>query len=117
MPVSAPLESPLVVTVSELSARIKGLLEANFPYVWVLGEIANLRVPASGHAYFTLRDEKSQIRAVMFRSAFARLKFRPEDGLAVLCQGRLTVYEPQGTYQIHRGRSGTPGSGSAAAGL
>lgn len=100
MPVSAPLESPLVVTVSELSARIKGLLEANFPYVWVLGEIANLRVPASGHAYFTLRDEKSQIRAVMFRSAFARLKFRPEDGLAVLCQGRLTVYEPQGTYQI-----------------
>ena len=100
MPVSVPLESPLVLTVSELSARIKGLLEANFPYVWVRGEISNLRVPASGHAYFTLKDEKSQIRAVMFRSALGQLKFRPEDGMAVLCQGRVTVYEPQGVYQI-----------------
>ncbi len=100
MPLSAPLKSPLIFTVSELSARIKGLLEANFPYVWVLGEISNYKVAASNHAYFTLKDEKSQIRVVMFRPALTRLKFRPGDGLAVVCQGRLTVYEPQGAYQI-----------------
>lgn len=100
MPLSAPLESHLIFTVSELSARIKRLLEANFPYIWVLGEISNYKVAASGHAYFTLKDERSQIRVVMFRPALTRLKFRPEDGLAVVCQGRLTVYEPQGAYQI-----------------
>lgn len=103
MPVTAPfdpLQSPAVLTVSQLNARIKGLLEAHFPYVWVRGEISNLRIPASGHAYFTLKDERSQIRAVMFRGQFGRLKFRPEDGMAVLCQGRLTVYEPRGDYQI-----------------
>lgn len=95
-----PIESPAVMTVSQLNARIKKLLETNFAYVWVLGEISNLKIPASGHAYFTLKDKQSQIRAVMFRAQFSRLKFRPEDGMAVLCQGRLTVYEPQGAYQI-----------------
>lgn len=103
MPVISPFAttaSSVVMTVSQLNARIKGLLEANFPYVWVRGEISNLRIPVSGHAYFTLKDKNSQIRAVMFRGQFARLKFRPEDGMAVLCQGRLSVYEPRGEYQI-----------------
>ncbi|SMC22462.1 Exodeoxyribonuclease VII large subunit [Desulfacinum hydrothermale DSM 13146] len=103
MPVTAPfdpLKSSAVLTVSQLNDRIKRLLEANFPYVWVRGEVSNLKIPASGHAYFTLKDERSQIRVVMFRSAYSRLKFRPEDGMAVLCQGRLTVYEPRGDYQV-----------------
>ncbi|MGQ9750679.1 exodeoxyribonuclease VII large subunit [Desulfosoma sp.] len=103
MPVISPFAttaSSVVMTVSQLNARIKGLLEANFPYVWVRGEISNLRIPVSGHAYFTLKDKNSQIRAVMFRGQFGRLKFRPEDGMAVLCQGRLSVYEPRGEYQI-----------------
>ncbi len=95
-----PLESPAVMTVSQLNARIRRLLEGHFPYVWVLGEISNLKIPASGHAYFTLKDKQSQIRAVMFRPQYTRLKFRPENGMAVLCQGRVTVYEPQGAYQI-----------------
>lgn len=95
-----PLESQAVMTVSQLNARIKRLLEANFAYVWVLGEISNLRIPTSGHAYFTLKDQQSQIRAVMFRPQFTRLKFRPENGMAVVCHGRVTVYEPQGAYQI-----------------
>ncbi|MEJ5348677.1 MAG: exodeoxyribonuclease VII large subunit [Desulfosoma sp.] len=93
-------ESSVVMTVSQLNARIKGLLEANFPYVWVRGEISNLRIAGSGHAYFTLKDKNSQIRTVMFKSQFLRLKFRPEDGMAVLCQGRLSVYEARGEYQI-----------------
>ncbi len=93
-------QSSVVMTVSQLNARIKGLLEANFPYVWVRGEISNLRIPASGHAYFTLKDKNSQIRTVMFRAQYSRLKFRPEDGMAVLCQGRLSVYEARGEYQI-----------------
>lgn len=103
MPVTSPFaatETSVIMTVSQLNARIKGLLEANFPYVWVRGEISNLRIPASGHAYFTLKDKNSQIRTVMFRAEYTRLKFRPEDGMAVLCQGRLSVYEPRGEYQI-----------------
>ncbi len=100
MPFAVPSESSLVFSVSELNARIKGLLEAQFPYVWVRGEISNYRVPASGHAYFTLKDDRSQIRAVLFRGQRTQLTFRPEDGLAVICQGRLTVYEPRGEYQI-----------------
>ncbi|ROQ90799.1 exodeoxyribonuclease VII large subunit [Desulfosoma caldarium] len=103
MPITSPfatVETSVIMTVSQLNARIKGLLEANFPYVWVRGEISNLKIPASGHAYFTLKDKNSQIRTVMFRTQYTRLKFRPEDGMAVLCQGRLSVYEPRGEYQI-----------------
>lgn len=91
---------PAVFSVSELSARIRSLLEAKFRQVWVRGEISNLRVPASGHIYFTLKDEQSQIRAVFFRAQQRSLRFDPESGLAVLCQGRVSVYEPRGEYQI-----------------
>ena len=89
-----------VYTISELNADIKYLLEEQFPFVWIIGEISNFRVPASGHFYFTLKDESSQLNAVMFRGQQQKLKFEPEDGMNITGMGRLSVYEPRGTYQI-----------------
>jgi len=89
-----------IYTVSQLTAEIKTILERNFEHLWVEGEISNLRLPGSGHFYFTLKDESAQLRAVMFRLQNRLLKFRPEDGLQVICYGRLTVYETRGEYQI-----------------
>ena len=89
-----------IYTVSELNASIKNLIEDNFPFVWIFGEISNFRVPASGHFYFTLKDAASQISSVMFRGQQRNLKFEPEDGLNVTGMGRISVYEPRGTYQI-----------------
>ena len=89
-----------VYTVSELNRRIKTILESAFPFVWVSGEISNLRIPVSGHVYFTLKDRQNQINAVIFKGQARHLAFEPEDGLAILGMGRLTVYEPRGTYQI-----------------
>ncbi len=89
-----------ILTVSGLNAQIRGLLENKFPFVWVKGEISNFRVPASGHFYFTLKDSKSQINAVFFRAQNRYLRFLPESGMQVLCQARLSVYEPRGEYQI-----------------
>ncbi|MDH7500623.1 MAG: exodeoxyribonuclease VII large subunit, partial [candidate division NC10 bacterium] len=90
-----------VWTVSELTSRIKEILEESFPGIWIEGEISNFRQPASGHIYFTLKDEASQISAVMFRSANRALRFRPQDGLAVLALGTVSVYERRGEYQIN----------------
>ena len=89
-----------IYTVSELNANIKSLLEENFPFVWIFGEISNFRIPASGHFYFTLKDNASQISSVMFRGQQRNLKFEPEDGQNVTGMGRISVYEPRGTYQI-----------------
>ncbi|MEJ2729487.1 MAG: exodeoxyribonuclease VII large subunit [Deltaproteobacteria bacterium] len=89
-----------IYTVSELNAQIKSLLEVQFPFVWIVGEISNFRTPLSGHFYFTLKDETSQISAVMFRGQQRQLKFQPEDGMRITGMGRLSVYEPRGTYQI-----------------
>ena len=87
-------------TVSELNANIKQLIEENFPFVLIFGEISNFRIPVSGHFYFTLKDHASQINSVMFRGQQRNLKFEPEDGLNVTGMGRISVYEPRGTYQI-----------------
>ncbi len=89
-----------IYTVSELNTNIKSLIEENFPFVWIFGEISNFRVPASGHFYFTLKDDASQISSVMFRGQQRNLKFEPEDGMNVTGMGRISVYEPRGTYQI-----------------
>jgi len=88
-----------VWTVSQLSEHIKALLEARFEAIWVEGEVSNLRRPASGHSYFTLKDDRSQIRAVIFRSA-QKLPFDLEDGLHIACRARITVYTPRGDYQL-----------------
>jgi len=94
------LDYKKILTVSELTLNIKGHLEEGFRELWVEGEISNFRSPASGHYYFTLKDDKSQIRAVVFRFMGRSLKFEPKDGLSVICRGRITVYEPRGEYQL-----------------
>jgi exodeoxyribonuclease VII large subunit len=89
-----------ILSVTQLTYQIKSLLEENFPEVWVEGEISNLTVPQSGHAYFTLKDEQSQARAVLFRSSQRFLKFTLQHGIQVICRGRVSVYEPRGEYQF-----------------
>lgn len=89
-----------VLTVSELTNRIRSALERSFECVWITGEISNLRIPASGHHYFTLKDASSQIRAVLFRGAAQGIPFALQDGLEVVAYGRVTVYEPRGDYQL-----------------
>ncbi len=97
-----PLESHerKVVSVGDLTRRIKRSVEDAIRQVWVAGEISNLRPASSGHVYFTLKDEESQIPCVMWRSASARLRFRPEDGMEVVAFGRVEVYLPHGKYQL-----------------
>ena len=97
-----PLDSPSrqVLTVSELTAMVRASLETSFSEVWLEGEISNLRAPGSGHLYCTLKDQTSQIRAVIFRSTALRLRFGLEDGLHVIVRGRVSVYEPRGEYQL-----------------
>ena len=90
-----------VFSVTELTVRVRDLLEAEFFEVWVEGRA--LELPASGtpgHLYFTLKDGASQIKAVIFRSALRYLKFKPADGLRVVARGRVSVYEPKGEYQL-----------------
>jgi exodeoxyribonuclease VII large subunit len=90
-----------IYSVAELSLEIKGLLERRFPDVWVTGEVSNCRGAASGHLYFTLKDDKAQIRAVCFRNQARYLKFKPQDGISVIARGHLSVYEARGEYQLY----------------
>ena len=90
-----------VYSVSELSLEIRNHLERQFPDVWVRGEVSNFRAAGSGHLYFTLKDETAQIRAVCFRNQARYLKFKPQDGLAVIARGRLSLYEARGEYQLY----------------
>jgi exodeoxyribonuclease VII large subunit len=89
-----------VLTVSELTERVRSALEQQFPAVWVEGEISNFRLYGSGHAYFTLKDEGAQVRAVLFRNRWRRLRFEPGDGQHVLAFGSLEVYAQRGEYQL-----------------
>src|SRR3954469_15521872 len=88
------------LSVSALTAQLRGLVEGKFPSVWVAGEVSNFTRAASGHWYFTLKDSASQLKAAMFRGFNLRMKFDPKDGLEVIVRGRLTVYEPRGDYQL-----------------
>ena len=88
------------ISVSELSAEIRGVLEGEIGERYVEGEISNCRLWNTGHLYFTLKDDGAQIRAVMFRSAARTLKFKPEDGLHIVARGRVSVYEVKGEYQL-----------------
>src|SRR5579871_4144394 len=87
-------------TVSELSGRIRDLLGSEFNDVWVAGEISGVKMATSGHCYFTLKDEEAQIHCVCFRTSFRYLKFKPQDGIAVLARGHIDVYEARGEYQL-----------------
>jgi exodeoxyribonuclease VII large subunit len=90
-----------VWSVSELTTRIKTLLEKNFLDIWVEGEISNCREAQSGHIYCTLKDDGAQVRCVFYRNQLRTMKFRPEDGLHVTVRGSLGVYEARGEYQIY----------------
>ena len=97
---SASLQRVPVLSVSDLNRLLRASLETDYAEVWVAGEISNLRAPASGHLYFCLKDRRSQIAAVMFRSAQRTLPFRPRDGLEVIAHGRVSLYEPRGDLQL-----------------
>ncbi|MFZ2055088.1 MAG: exodeoxyribonuclease VII large subunit, partial [Candidatus Aminicenantales bacterium] len=79
---------------------VKDMMETAFPQLWVEGEVSNFHRHQSGHQYFTLKDERSQLRAVLFRGEARQLRFDLKDGLQVICRGRLNVYEPRGEYQL-----------------
>ncbi len=98
---SFPGPADTVLTVTELTRQIKRQLESRFASLWVEGELSNVKHHSSGHLYFTLKDEGAALRGVMFRGRAARLKFAPEDGQKVRIFGSITVYEPQGSYQIN----------------
>ncbi len=89
-----------VWTVRALVSAVRSHIESEYSDCWVEGEISNLRIPDSGHLYFTLKEESAQIRVVMFRSSAKLLRFRPENGLHVTVRGRITVYEDRGELQI-----------------
>jgi exodeoxyribonuclease VII large subunit len=89
------------LSVSELNEIVKETLESQLDAYWVVGEISNLRIPPSGHCYFTLKDKKSQVAAVMFRRQGAGIRFTPENGMQVLCFGRVSLYPARGDLQLY----------------
>lgn len=89
-----------ILTVTRLTALLRGVLEENFEQVWVEGEVSNLSQPSSGHIYFTLKDSGAQLRCVMFKGAAKNLKFRLTDGMALIARGRISVYDQRGEYQL-----------------
>ena len=91
------------ITVTELNEHIKGILDSD-PFlgrVLVRGELSNYKVYSSGHHYFTLKDSSTSVRCVFFRSDAAKLRFRPENGMGVICSGRVSVYPRDGAYQLY----------------
>ena len=93
-------DSRRILSVTELTIRVRDALEQQIGQVWVEGELSNCRVWNTGHLYFTLKDESSQLRGFMFKSALRYLRFKPTDGTRVVARGRLSVYEPKGEYQL-----------------
>ncbi|ACD82851.1 exodeoxyribonuclease VII large subunit [Candidatus Methylacidiphilum infernorum] len=99
-------------TVSGLTKKIRFLLEGNIGEVWVIGEVSNLRIPSSGHCYFTLKDETAVINAVFFRTEAEKLDFPLKDGLSIVVRAFLTVYESRGQYQLRVVEARKKGAGS-----
>ncbi|WNN47591.1 exodeoxyribonuclease VII large subunit [Siccibacter colletis] len=97
MPANA---SSTIFTVSRLNQTVRLLLEQEMGQVWISGEISNFTQPASGHWYFTLKDDTAQVRCAMFRNSNRRVTFRPQHGQQVLVRANITLYEPRGDYQI-----------------
>lgn len=95
-----PSQSPAIFTVSRLNQTVRLLLEHEMGQVWISGEISNFTQPASGHWYFTLKDDTARVRCAMFRNSNRRVTFRPQHGQQVLVRANITLYEPRGDYQI-----------------
>jgi len=96
-----PERTEKIYTVSEITRQIKLELEKIFPVLWIEGEIADFKRAHSGHLYFTLKDEKSALNCVMWRSSAGRVPFELESGLQVICKGQISVYEQRGQYQLY----------------
>ncbi|MBA3604330.1 MAG: exodeoxyribonuclease VII large subunit, partial [Parachlamydiaceae bacterium] len=94
------MQSPPVLTVTQITHAIKQSLESSFRHVWLQGEISNFKAQGSGHLYFSLKDQGAQIGAVMFRSEAAAIKIPPKDGAQVIIRGEINVYPQSGKYQI-----------------
>ncbi|AXW88628.1 exodeoxyribonuclease VII large subunit [Lonsdalea britannica] len=92
--------SSAIFTVSRLNQTVKQLLEGEMGHIWLNGEISNFSQPSSGHWYFTLKDERAQVRCAMFRGSNRRVTFRPQNGQQVLIRAMITLYEPRGDYQL-----------------
>lgn len=103
-----------VLSVSELNEVIRGRLETGMDRLWVAGELSNVYAAPSGHAYFTLKDHRSQIAAVMFRRHAEKLRFRMEDGMQVVCFGRVSLYEARGALQFYAEEAEARGKGALA---
>src|SRR4051812_43577457 len=97
---TATKKGPDILSVSDVNKAVKSTLENEFKVLWIKGEISNFKPHSSGHFYFCLKDSKASINAVMFRGFNQSLRFKPHDGLEVIVRGKVTVYEPRGTYQI-----------------
>jgi exodeoxyribonuclease VII large subunit len=91
---------PHYFSVSELTGAMRGLLAEHFTDIWVAGEISGVKLPASGHYYFTLKDQAAQIRCVCYKMTARYLKFKPQDGIAVLARGRVDLYDARGEVQL-----------------
>ncbi|MCU7856448.1 MAG: exodeoxyribonuclease VII large subunit, partial [Candidatus Thiodiazotropha sp. (ex Lucinoma borealis)] len=89
-----------IYSVSRLVRETRSILEGSFPLIWVSGEISNLAQPASGHIYFSLKDEIAQVRCAMFRMKRQRLRFRPENGQQVMLRAKVSLYEARGEFQL-----------------
>ena len=99
-------------TVSELNSSIKKIIESTFNYIKVKGEVSQLTKHSSGHIYLTLKDEKENISAVCWRTKALNLSFIPEEGEAVIIEGRISTYSPQSKYQIIIDKIESEGEGS-----
>jgi exodeoxyribonuclease VII large subunit len=97
---TAAAPKPPVLSVWELTAQLQELVETAFPQVWVAGEVSNFSRAQSGHCYLTLKDDRAQLRAIIWRSTAARVRFELHDGLEVVCGGRIEVYAARGNYQL-----------------
>src|SRR5512146_1656906 len=102
---------PKVFQVSDITREIRTVLEISFDDVWVTGELSNFKRHSSGHIYFTLKDDGAALSAAFFRQANRFLSFFPKDGDAVVVHGRISVYEPRGSYQLIVDRMEPAGAG------
>jgi len=107
-----PLTGTPILTVTQLTRSLKSVVEEQFVNLWVEGEVSNLARPSSGHVYFTLKDDTTTLRAVLYRGVALRLRFDLTDGLHVLMRGRLSLYEPRGEYQFNAEEVEPKGIGS-----
>ncbi|MCK5395253.1 MAG: exodeoxyribonuclease VII large subunit, partial [Gammaproteobacteria bacterium] len=105
-------ENNNIYSVSSLNRSVANLLEQEFAWIWVEGEISNLAQPASGHIYFSLKDNSAQVSCAMFKGRKRTLKFQPENGNQVLVRAKVSLYQPRGNYQLIIDRMEEAGDGA-----